>query len=175
MPTEFYHTSEKHFRRYEEHFRLIVENWPRPTIFQPQPPVRSVNTLASHLRLARQAFNDNLVKVVERWETKFDVAKWWDITPLLIISTKVDLGSVWCGPRSAIDTLVVSPIPTIVPSQIVGPVNDPSQAVLDAILLLHEKNVLIDPTVVQTDLDVESLAAFYDVAVTKDGNRYIIL
>jgi hypothetical protein len=173
MPTEFYHTSEKHFRRYEEHLCQIVDNWPRPTIFQPQSPVRSVNTLASHLRLARQAINDNLDS--NGWVTSFNIKKWWDITSLLIISTKVDLGSVWCGPRSAIDALAVSPMPTIVPSQIVGTVNDPPQAVLDAILLLHEKNVLIDPTVVQTSLDVESLAAFYDVAVTKDGNRYTIL
>jgi hypothetical protein len=52
---------------------------------------------------------------------------------------------------------------------------NPSEELIHAVVILHHHQLLLQPSTIQTMVDVKSLEQEYDISVTKDGDTYTIL
>ena len=175
-----YLESERHFRRYERYLEVIVNMWPMVAVFTPEPPVASVETLSSRIRIARDSLRNN------QWQVRLNMAKFMQICDEITVSTNAQPGKVVCGPADLLrkmvplGTKVTSVNETGVPAThehnfpaTIKLVN-PSQELIHAVIILHHHQLLIEPTTIQCIDDVVKLAENYDVSVLKDNDIYII-
>ena len=168
-----YLKSERHFRRYESFLRTITENWPAVSIFTPQAPILSTETLSSRIRIARESLRNN------QWDITWNLAKFIQICDEIVVSTTANEGKVTCGPYDLIRkaTPLTLPVETI-DAGITTKINlvDPPFNLIEAVLVMHHHQLFIEPSVITTKgLDVKMLGEMYDVSITKEGDVYTIL
>jgi len=176
---EPYLSSERHFRRYEQYIKTIVDSWPRSVTFTPQPPVCSVETLASRIRICIKAFRDNMQSSLVEWKVSFSSAIFLQICDEIVVSTTAQPGKVVCGPAALVRKTVplgvaVEPIVT----QTIPKVNlvDPPTDLIRAILVLHHHKFLSEPSTIHTKQPIEPLADGLDVAIDLiEPNVYTVL
>jgi hypothetical protein len=179
-----YLTSERHFRLYESYLQEIVKAWPNPSIFTPKPPVASVETLSSRIRICNQALVSNIQSNEPRWSTTIDTMKFLLITDELVVSITAVPGKVCCGPIDAVKALGVPvgvPCETIV-EQRMPKINlvEPSEELLLAVLVFHHCRMLNEPSIIVVSepllqATIIDFVGSHDIAVTKNDNVYTIL
>lgn len=177
-----YLQSEKHFRRYESYIAEVVNRWPGPVHFEPKPPVSSVETLSSRIRICIAALERSLARG-ERWTVEgFSLDRFAEINAFIVTSTSIKPGWVTCGHGANIkENLEVRTVDPVV-EQVIPKVNlkDPPTELITAILTLHHYRLLCEPSVIELveDKDVKFIENFgktFDIAVERDGNKFTIL
>lgn len=172
--------SERHFRLYESYLKTIVDSWPEVSIFTPRPPVASVETLSSRIRMAREALRANIQSNEPLWETSIDKQKFLLMCDEFVVSTTIKPGKVVCGPVDKVRAmgLNIGPIEAVV-EQVIPKVNldHPSEELLYAVLTLHHYRLLSEPSIVVTDLTsvIQDFASSHDIAVQRNGDTFTIL
>lgn len=176
-----YLKSERHFRRYEPYLKAIVTQWPNLVVFTPQPPVCSVETLASRIRICIKALHDAIQGEGE-WDCSFDLMRFVQIADEIVVSTTAQAGKVVCGPEDKIrkqvplGVQIEPPIEQVIPQ--VHLVN-PDEDLFMAVIVFHHNKLLTEPSTVEiTDerlIDINNLMRSYDVAIEKSGNIYTII
>lgn len=170
-----YLQSERHFRLYEQYIDEIVKAWPKVVVFTPQPPIASVETLSSRLRMCMKSLRANL------WPTTLDIAKFLQIVDEVVVSTTLEPGKVACGPYDLLRKRVAPNLPVEVQTneltQVVPRVKltNPPHDLIDAVVVLHHYRLLSEPSEIVTDKDMECYTKLFDVSVQKDGDRYIVI
>lgn len=176
---EPYLQSERHFRRYEPYIEEIVRQWPLPCIFTPKPPVCSIETLASRLRICIKALDSNIASGDRMWDVGFPVNKFVQISDEITVSTTAMPGKVVVGPMKSIRKLTplgVQVEPEI--TQVIPKVHlvEPSDELIKAVIVLHHHRLLTEPSVIQvTARNMNWEAEGYDVAIEKNGDTYTII
>src|SRR5260221_5319459 len=158
-----YLQSERDFRRYEPFVRKVVEPWPLVTAFTPEPPVASVETLSSRIRIAIKSLRDN------QWTIDWNMAKFIQICDEIVVSTTTQSGKVTCGPHDLIrkataldvsvekqDTVVSTKINLI----------EPHEELIAAVFVMHHHQIFIEPSTIKTPINLVIAAAKYDVSIT---------
>lgn len=173
-----YLQSERHFRRYEPYIAEIVRAWPQLAILEPKPPISSVETLASRVRICIKALRDNFKSDESSWDFS-NPSKFIQICDEIVTSTTAIPGRVVCGPEDLVRKQVplgvqVQPeITQVIPK--VQLMNCTDLELIKAVIVLHHHKLLCEPSIVQTTLAVDRLAESYDVAVEKNGDMFTIL
>lgn len=199
-----YFQSERHFRLYEPYLAKIVDAWPQAVTFTPQPPVASVETLSTRIRICREALRNNIQSNEDRWPTSIPTAKFLQVCDEIVVSTTVHPGKVVCGPIETIlairassqqgqGTPSTTSTPTPLPiysitsthdGQVIPIINliDPDLQLIEAVLTLHHYRVMSEPSrITITDLQHshhDKIAAFakaHDIAISRLDNTYTII
>jgi hypothetical protein len=177
-PTLPYLQSERHFRKYEKYIQQIVESWPNVIVFTPTPPVASVETLSSRIRITIDSLRNN------HWGVDWDFSKFFQICDEIYVSLKTNPGRVTCGPETSVRGL--SPIgrklefelqavsSTHQPVPKINLIN-PSNELILAVVIMHHHRLLVEPSTIQCGDDLRLWETRYDVSITKDGDIYTIL
>lgn len=158
---------EEQFRRYEDAIAKIVKNWPSSTLFSPEPPVKSVETLRARLRDACVSLSKH------KWKTEIDLKAFENIFPLLVVA--IDKNQVVAGPKVRVKTPTTSTQILEVLDGLVFRTND-SSAIM-AILTLHHHNLLPLPSTLHSTLNPESFVDGLDVSIqakAQQENVYLI-
>jgi len=180
-----YLQSERHFRRYETFLWHIVNEWPRMVDFQPTPPIASVETLASRIRICIRALRANIQSNEAQWKTAIPAAKFLQICDEIVVSVTAKPGYVVCGPYDAVRRR--TPLGVRVPendNELSHPVNadpdlcqiipkvhleNPSNELIHAVIILHHHKLLTEPSVIISHGNVEEMCKPYDVACEKEN------
>lgn len=171
-----YLQTERHFRLYERYLRELTERWPQLSVFTPQPPVASTETLSTRIRIAIKSLRNN------QWPIAWNMVKFIQICDEVVVSTNAQPGKVVCGPYDLVRKL--TPPNKVMRAQDVdhdiedlAKINlvNPSEELIHAVVVLHHHQLLLQPSTIQTTFDIKSLEQKYDISVTKDGDTYTIL
>jgi hypothetical protein len=110
------------------------------------------------------------------------MVKFIQICDEVVVSTNAQPGKVVCGPYDLVRKL--TPLNKVMwPQDVDHGVEDsvkinlinPSEELIHAVVILHHHQLLLQPSTIQTMVDVKSLEQEYDISVTKDGDTYTIL
>jgi hypothetical protein len=179
---EAYYGSRRHFELYEPYLVAIVNNWPTLSTFSPTGKVKSVETLVSRIRMAKTALRNN------QWtDTKVNLPKFIQICDEIVVTARAIPGKVVAGPED----LVRKKTPTTVKSETVESqdreeaneakdglrLTEPTEAVIRALLVLHHAQVIVMPSTIVTDIEVDVIAGAdgLDVAVMREGNVWTVM
>ncbi len=172
-----YLESERHFRLYENYLFKIVQSWPQITVFEPKPPHASAETLSTRIRMCKDSLRSH------QWSSSIPMAKFLLMCDELTVSVKTVPGKVACGPREALmrknrapdaypsladEFEEVQKIPVII-------LVDPDDKKILWVLQGHDYRFLISPSHIQTTKDLHALAAGFDVAVQKEGDKWVVI
>lgn len=138
---------ESQFRRYEPHLNKIIEAWPTPVRFTPEPPVTSVETLRARLQDAKRSLH------LHSWRTIIDIKKFKQLHARIRF-TIVD-NAVLGGP---LDAPAVSPASALV----IATDNDD---VIRALFTLHHHGTVKHSTLI-TPNTVDEIVNGFDVQIS---------
>jgi hypothetical protein len=156
---------EEQFRRYEPMIAKITHNWPQPTFFAPEAPIRSLETLRGRLRDAMLSFYKH------RWASAVDYQAFCALYPESMCS--IADNQVMVAPKGY-QAQTVNAGQAVLARGLTVSTEHPE--VIKSLLVLHHHSVLIAPTEVHTSLELDAFAASYDVSVQTDKpNIYTIL
>ncbi|MDE2105431.1 MAG: hypothetical protein KGL39_49850 [Patescibacteria group bacterium] len=178
MSSPYLH-SEQHFRRYEPYIVEIIKRWPVVVSFTPKPPHASVETLSTRIRICCEALRVNIHSSQPLWIDAQLAQKFLEIDDDITVSLSAEPGKVVVGPRSSVIkmTPIKADIEPAIPAINTAPIQltNPPADVINAIMVLHHHQVLVEPTTISTPLDVQHLAESFDIATTQNGNVWTIL
>lgn len=175
-----YLKSEAHYQRYAGYIDQIVSGWPGPVALKPKPPVASVETLASRLRICISALRDAITDG-EHWKLNFTEPHFSMICDSIVTSTTFTPGMVVCGSSSVLkEKTKITRIDPVI-EQIVPKVNlhHPDGELIKAIMVLHHHRLLTEPSTIEANADganfIDHFSRYYDIAVERDGDKFTIL
>src|ERR1043165_6039666 len=174
-----YLLSERHFHRNLAYVAQVTKAYPQTVTFDVKPPITQADVLARNIRYAGKSLQ------LSQWRVgsnQLDYPKFVQVWDDVVISPTVHPGKVVCGPESVVRAMArnlpgtVNPIEGA-PEQLVPKVEleHPSMELIIAVLIFHHHRFLTEQSRITSELNIQSIAEPYDVAIQRDGDTYTIL